>query len=125
MKTITPYTSLRRIVAGMLFGTLASGLAGIAGAADSDVPHRLVKYGDLNVSSPEGAATLYARIRIAAAEVCRSFDSREFATQNNLKFCVHKAIADAVKKVDQPELYAVYNAKSGTSKPIIVASRTR
>jgi len=125
MKTITPSTGLSRIAATVLFGTLASGLAVVSSAADSDAPHVLVKYADLNVSSPEGAATLYARIRMAAGEVCRSFDSREFATKNALDTCIHKAIADAVNKVDQPALFTVYNAKNGTSKPVILASRTR
>lgn len=121
----TTTSSLRRIVATVLFGTLAAGWAAVSSAADSDAPHVLVKFADLNVSSPEGAAALYARIRMAAGEVCRSFDSHEFATQNNLNACIHKAIADAVNKVDQPALFSVYSAKNGTSKSIILASRTR
>ena len=86
-------------------------------------PHVLVKFAYLNVASPEGA-TLYARIQMAAAEVCQPFDSRQFATQNLLKACVHKAIAYALNQVDQPALFSVYNARNGT-KSIILASSTR
>jgi hypothetical protein len=36
--------------------------------------------------------------------------------------CVHKAIADAVAKVDQPALFAVYNAHNGQPTPIVLAA---
>jgi hypothetical protein len=36
--------------------------------------------------------------------------------------CVHKAIADAVTKVDRAELFAVYSAKNHQARPIIVAA---
>ena len=70
MKTITPSTGLRRIVATVLFGTLASGLAVVSSADDSGALQERVKYGDLDVSNSQGATTLYTRIRIAAADVC-------------------------------------------------------
>jgi UrcA family protein len=126
MKTITPSAGLRRIVATVLFGTLASGLAVVSRAGDSGgALQELVKYADLDVSNSQGATTLYTRIRIAAADVCRPFDNRDFASQKRLKACIHQAIADAVNQVDQPALFTVYNAKNATSKPVILASRTR
>ncbi len=126
MNTITPSTGLRRIVATVLFGTLASGLVAGAKAADSgDALSETVKYGDLDLSNSQGATTLYTRIRIAAANVCSPFDHRSFASQRLLDACVHKAIADAVKKVDQPALFTVYNAKNAASKPVILASSSR
>jgi hypothetical protein len=36
--------------------------------------------------------------------------------------CEHKAIADAVAKVDQPALFIVYNAHNGQPKPIVLAA---
>jgi UrcA family protein len=124
MNTISP--AVRRIVATVLFGTLASGLAAVASAAeDMNVPEEVVKFGDLNFSNAQGAATLYGRIHRAAANVCRTFDNRDLASRAQLDACMHKAIKEAVNKVDQPSLYAVYNAKNGTSKPVILASRTR
>ena len=123
MNTISPRTAIRGIAATVLFGTLAAGLTQVATAAeDGLVLQQVVKYGDLNVSNPQGAATLYARIRTAAANVCRPFAGAYSPRQMNE--CMHKAITDAVIKVDRPELFAVYNAKNGTSKPVILASRT-
>jgi UrcA family protein len=124
MNTISPRTAIRGIAATVLTATLGGGLAQVATAAeDGFVLQEVVKYGDLNVSSPQGAATLYARIRAAAANVCRPFAGSYSPRQMNE--CTHKAITDAVIKVDQPELFAVYNAKNGTSKPVVLASRTR
>jgi len=80
-------------------------------AAETGVPHRIVDYGDLAVSTPKGAATLYHRIWAAAMTVCRRLDEPALASKSLYDACVHKAIADAVTKVDQPALSALYNAK--------------
>ncbi len=81
-----------------------------------------MKYADLNVSSPAGAAALYARINAAANGVCRTLDGRDLASKTHFNRCVHKAIADAVTRVDQPALYSIYDAKNSTQKPITLAS---
>jgi UrcA family protein len=126
MNTIGPRSAVHRILVTALLGTLASGLAAVASAAeDGDVLKEVVKFGDLNLSNTQGATTLYARIHHAAADVCRTFDNRDFESRVQLDACMHKAITDAVSKIDQPSLYAVYNAKNGTSKPVVLASRTR
>jgi UrcA family protein len=123
MNTITTSANLRRTAATALFSALAS-FAAVCPAADSTDPlQATVQYGDLNVSSHLGAATLYSRIQAAAGRVCRPFDNRDLASKKLLNMCIHKAIADAVTKVDQPELSAVYNAKNGTSQPILLAAR--
>jgi hypothetical protein len=38
-----------------------------------------------------------------------------------VRSCVHKAIADAVIKVDRAELFAVYNSKNHELRPIVIA----
>jgi UrcA family protein len=125
MNTMSPFSTLRRIAATVLCGSLASGVTVVANAAqEGDVMTQVVKYGDLDVSNAQGAAMLYSRIRAAAANVCRPYDSLDFSPRL-LHDCMHKAIKDAVVKVDQPALFAVYNAKNGTSRGVILASRTR
>ncbi len=126
MKTTTTCTNIRRIVATTIFGTLASTLAVVCTAADSTGAHQMmVHYGDLNVSTPQGAAALYSRIRAAADEVCRPLDRQDLLSKALLDKCVHNAITDAVNKVDQPALFSVFNAKQGKSRPIMLAaSRT-
>ena len=123
MNKTTKSTNIRRITAFAIFNALAS-LAAVCHAADGTEPlQATVKYGDLSVSSHPGGARLYRRIEVAAEQVCRPFDNRDLASKKLLNACIHKAIADAVVKVDQAELFAVYNAKNGTAKPIMVATR--
>jgi UrcA family protein len=114
---------LPRILAVTIFAALTCGIATVSFASDAtDALQAKVKYGDLNVTSPSGAATLYSRIRAAAENVCHPFNNRDFASKKLLAACVHKAMSDAVNEVNQPALFTIYNAKTGTSKPILLAS---
>ena len=125
MKTQITSTNLPRLITTAVFGVLALSCGAVSIAADnSDVPQVVVKFGDLNLSNPQGAATLYGRIVAAAHEVCKSFDidSRGLGSRVRLDACVHKAIAGAVTKVGQPELFAIYNGKNHHPLPIIVAA---
>jgi len=116
-------TELPRILAATIFAALACSIATLSFASDSEgALQAKVKYADLNVSSTSGAATLYNRIRVAAENVCHPFNNRDFASQKLLAACVHKAMSDAVNEVNQPALFTIYNAKTGTSKPIMLAS---
>jgi UrcA family protein len=116
-------TQLPRILAATIFAALTCSIAAVSFASDSSDPLQAkVKYGDLNVSSTSGAAILYYRIRVAAHTVCHPFDSKDLASQKLLAACVHKAMSDAINDVDQPALSAIFNAKNGTSKPIMLAS---
>jgi UrcA family protein len=73
-----------------------------------------VKFADLNLSDPSGAHVLYRRIRAAAVVVCSHYF---FATDTDKARCVRDATADAVSKIDQPALSAVYNANERPSVP--------
>jgi UrcA family protein len=126
MKTLITSAKLPRLVTTTIFGALAFGCGALSIAADlSEVPQAVVKFGDLNLSNRQGAATLYNRIVAAAQEVCKSFDTDPYgrASYAKLDACVHKAIADAVTKVGQPELLAVYNARHRQPLPNTVAAR--
>jgi len=126
MKTLISSARLPRLVTATIFGALAFSCGALSIAADrSDVPRAVVKFADLNLSNRQGAATLYNRIVAAAYEVCKSFDtdSRDLSSYSQLEACVHKAIADAVTKVGQPELFAVYNARHRQPLPTTLAAR--
>ena len=127
MNPITTSSHLRRLIAVAIFGALASSMSAVCSATDStDVPQSTVKYQDLDVSSAQGAAVLYTRIRLAADTVCRPLDYGDLASKVRMHSCIRKAIADAVTKVNEPALFAVYNAKNKGSQPIILAaSQTR
>jgi len=123
MNTKPKSTNFHRMIATMAFSGLVLSFAAVCPAADStDAPQATVKYADLNISSPPGAVSLYSRIRAAAHGVCRTLDGHDLTSKTLFDRCVHKAIADAVTKVDQPALYAVYNAKNKTPKPIMLAA---
>jgi UrcA family protein len=56
----------------MLVGCLLAGSLGVAQAATpaDDVPTVVVSYGDLDLSTTDGANVLYKRISVAAHKVC-------------------------------------------------------
>jgi len=114
MNVINTSIRFRGILAATILGATVAGLPAVGAAGDpSSVRTVTVGYSDLSVSSPEGAASLYRRIVWAARQVCEAPDSRA---------CVNKAIADAVTKVGQPELAAVYNARNAQPPPARLAS---
>jgi UrcA family protein len=122
MNTITS-TSLRTLVAGAILSALALSFATTSSAEERTTPPQvIVKFGDLDVSTSQGAGTLYRRIHIAAENVCwRMYDSNEAYTLNK-DACLKKVIADAVIKVNEPALSAVFASKYGVSAPVVLAA---
>jgi UrcA family protein len=104
--------TFRRLIAATAVSAFAASFTVIAHANQStDVPQVIVKYADLSMSSPQGAAALYHRIWGAAVTVCRPLDD-SLRSKQAMGACIHKAVADAVAKVDQPALSAVYREKN-------------
>jgi UrcA family protein len=125
MHTLITTTRLRRLIATAMLGALAPGFAGIAAAADGMLTRNLsVNYGDLNLSNPQGANTLYRRIVRAARDVCDLPDDNVVPSLNlDAESCRAKAISDAVTMVGSHELIAVYNANNRHPFPITIATR--
>jgi UrcA family protein len=121
MNLPTTFTGIRGLIAAAIFGLLGLGLCVVA-AADPSAASRTVKFADLNISSPSGAHVLYMRIRAAAQVVCSYYF---FATDADKARCVRDATADAVAKINQPALSAVYNANNRTSVPSGIAPQRR
>ena len=118
MTTSTDVTHPRALIATAIIGVLISGFAAICSAADStDAPQAIVKYADLDVSTSQGAAVLYNRIRFASEGVCAPLDGSGLGSKSRLKTCVQRAIAGAVAKVNRPALFAVYAAKHEVGQP--------
>jgi UrcA family protein len=114
-------SGLRRLIATAIFGFLGLGLCVVA-AADPSAESRTVKFADLDISNPSGAHVLYRRIRAAAQVVCSYYF---FATDTDKARCVRDATADAVTRINQPALSAVYNANNKTSARSRLVSQTR
>ena len=120
MNTLTAPTRLG-LVATAIFGALASSFSAVSAADAGTEPVSLtVKFADLNVSQPRGAAVLYGRINAAAENACSFYWFKSDADEER---CVHDAIANAVMKVNQPALSAVYNAKYKISAPSTLVSQ--
>ena len=115
--------NFRRSFALAALGAIATSFTVAAHAEQStDAPQVIVKYADLAVSTPQGAATLYHRIFGAAISVCRPLDDSSLDSKKVMDACVHKAVADAVAKVNEPALSAVYRAKNPeAASPVLTA----
>ena len=100
--------------------------------AQSGKPHRTLEpevtihYSDLNLSSPQGARVLYARIRTAAQRVCGpSFSLWDSSRSVKWKLCYAASIDTAVKKVNQPLLTALHErlSRGRERKPSVELAR--
>lgn len=122
MNTI-PSTPLRTLFASAILGALALTFATVSSAEEGVTPPEvIVKFADLNISTVPGAVALYGRIQSAAQTVCsRMYISTE-AYRHYKNACLQKVIADAVNKVSEPALSAVFASKYGISAPVVLAA---
>jgi UrcA family protein len=103
-----------RLSAAVLYGAIASSFAALptAEAAPIDAPQTTVKFGDLDISQPQGASVLYRRIRAAADRVCSPYWAQSLAMWAKSGDCVRAAVAQAVATVDQPALSQIHTANT-------------
>jgi UrcA family protein len=121
MNTSTPSTALRGFIASAIFGALVLSFSAVSAADPASSAHMTVKYSDINMASPSGARILYERIRTAAQSACNYF---WFKTDADEARCVQNTIANAVTKVNQAALTAVYIERYQTSAtPLLSQSR--
>jgi len=122
MNTITS-TPLRTLVAGAILSALAFSAATVSRADDGTTPPQvIVKFGDLDVSTSQGAAALYGRIHRAAVDVCSRMYVIEQAYKWHKDACLQQVIGEAVTKVNRPALSAVFASKFGVSPPMVLAA---
>jgi len=86
------------------------------GVRAADAPQVQVKYADLNVNTPAGAAALYQRIRFAADQVCALPNARDLAVLAKVQACTHHAVAHAVATVNNPTLTGLYDLNVGKTQ---------
>jgi UrcA family protein len=93
----------------MLVGCLLAGSFGVAQAAapTDEVPTAVVSYGDLDLSTSDGARTLYKRISVAAQQICPFQDAVEPSRMAKNHACREAAIERAVNAVNSAQLAAV------------------
>ncbi|MDB6012952.1 MAG: hypothetical protein JWL65_5202 [Gammaproteobacteria bacterium] len=101
-----------RVVIGriaVLVGCLLAGSVGAAQAATSEdaMPTVVVRYGDLDLSTTDGARVLYQRISVAAHQVCPFEYSKAVSQIGKNRACREAAIERAVNAVNNPQLVAM------------------
>jgi UrcA family protein len=112
----------RIVTATAPFGAFVFSFTTLPASADGlNLPMATVKFGELDVLHPQGAAVLYARIQAAAMNVCSSFDGPGAALHRD-DACVNKATLGAVTQLDSPALSAVYNPHEGKELPTRLTS---
>jgi UrcA family protein len=122
MITITS-KSFRTLAAGAILSALAFSFATVSSAEDDATPPQVVvKFADLDLSTSRGAVALYGRIHGAAEDVCWRMYTNTEAYRRYKNACLQKVIADAVNKVDEPALSAVFASQYGVSAPVVVAA---
>ncbi len=95
----------------LAFGPIT--LVADAAHADEAIPHKAVSFKDLNLSSTEGAAVLYGRIKSAANEVCGNQDRFNLSRAHTIQICINEAVSRAVAQVNSPVLTSLYQVKTG------------
>jgi UrcA family protein len=92
--------------------SLASHAANATVDPGADVRRRVVRFADLNVANPDGAAVLYSRIAHAAREVCApEFGTEALSADLSSRECRKQAIARGVNDVNTPALTSYYQQK--------------
>ena len=116
-------TSTRPILAATIFAALTCSIASVSFASDSlDALQVKVKYGDLDISSASGAATLYKRIQSAAETVCHPLKNPDLYPRKLFYVCMRKAISNAIIEANEPVLLTIANAKAGIVTPKVIAA---
>jgi UrcA family protein len=101
MKSLVPVTLL-------IAASLVAGIA-VAGDLSTAAQKEVVRYADLDLNRPAGAATLFARISGAARDVCEPLNVERWVSRK----CADAALARAIAEVDAPALTDYYMAKTG------------
>jgi UrcA family protein len=76
--------------------------------APAAVATATVRYGDLDLNTREGVATLYGRLKAATRVVCRDYESGELYLVYLAKSCREDALAAAVRSVGHDTLDALH-----------------
>jgi len=94
-------------VAGLCLSMAAQ--AGESARYGASVTRVVVNYGDLNLASPQGARTMYARLRSAASQACGARPgTRDLQESSNYTACYNQALDKAVRKLDNARLQALH-----------------
>jgi UrcA family protein len=102
-----------------LLPVAALAFSGLATAGARDLNTVTVKFGDLNLNSQAGIASLHKRIRNAAESVCSQLETRILGLRGAYDQCIDQAVAEGVAAVGNANLTHFHTVKG---KNLVVAS---
>ncbi|HEY6643323.1 UrcA family protein [Povalibacter sp.] len=116
MKTLTCLTA-----------TAVLTFAAMSAAYSADMPDGAksltVSFADLNLGTTAGAATLFGRIRAAAAAVCAAENGTALQQKTQYQACMAFAVSNAVAAVNSPSLAAYVDDRTAKRRaPVRIAS---
>lgn len=111
-------TARARVVAAAIGLAALGAAAAQVSASELQGPDVVVHYGDLNLGTRAGAETLYSRIQLAAAQVCRRSDSSELLIRAAAVRCQNELVSRTVTSLRSPQLAAVYESHHSEHRPV-------
>jgi UrcA family protein len=108
-KTLLIAAAVASIATGTAAGAQGRDVTVLAPTLPSDVLVQVVRYGDLNLSSPAGQARLESRVRSAVDNVCPAGFAIDLNAASQSNACKIAAYSDARSQMDQ----AIAQAGSG------------
>ena len=90
----------------------------LATAATPELQSKRIVLSDLNLSTPAGVNTLYARIHTAAESSCAPLRQATTGTRIALGYdeCVRDAVSDTVRKLSIPGLSSLHAARGASDR---------
>jgi UrcA family protein len=95
----------------MSAATAMAGDRSVSLSMSDDTPRVVVRYDDLDLTSEQGAVTLYQRISGAARQVCPNASGPSLRAMQLQRSCISAAIERAVTDVNSPTLAKVGAAR--------------
>jgi len=116
-------TTHNSYLALVFVATLAVASTHPAVAGTHDEPRSVtVRYGDLDLSRDDGARVMYRRLKSAVRRVCDVGQSLEPARKVVAQRCAEKSLGEAVAKIDNANVTALYFANDARAPgPRLVA----
>jgi UrcA family protein len=124
MKTHIAKVITRLFGTALIAGAVLGGQAFAAGPFN-EARSTVVKFGDLNLETPQGVAALYRRIHNAAKQVCGVVPEDnvflEAAAQEGK--CMAESEARAIDDIHNVALEAYYSKKTGRAMPVLASNQ--
>lgn len=87
----------------------------------SDADTVTVSFGDLDLSTTHGVATLHTRLQLAAKAVCSRYDG-DILLLSAYRQCFRQSLDDAVRQVNRPTLTAYHQHTLAKATPGIAST---